>query len=277
MNMVSCAILVATCGFQGEPMVEPASGPTTRGITGEVVIEVEGPAIRPRADLDLDSPMLVRVIDTRELVDGRVEYRLGFLGVNIGTYDLRDVLETADGSQPEHLAPIPVEIVTNLAGNAGTDVYVNHEPGLPLAGGYRLMLWIIGLAWFLVPIVAFIQHSRRQEPAPSVEEDSGLTFAEQLRPLVVAASHRGLSVAERGRLELLLYAHWQEHLQLAGIDRPEAVMRLRDDDQAGTLLRAVESWLHQPGSASAGATPEEIDQLLAPYRRTAPVEVESAS
>ena len=275
MNLVICSILAVACTFQADVSVEPV--PATRGITGEVLVEVTGPSIRPRSDLDLDSPMLVRVVDARELGDGRVEYRLQFLGVNVGTFDLREVLETADGSQPENLPPIPVEIISNLAGNESTDVYVNHEPGLPLSGGYRVMLWVIGSAWILVPIVAFIQHTRRNAPEPDAKPELETTFADQLRPLVIAASQRGLSVAERGRLELLLYAFWQEQLDLDGLDRPSAVARLRRDEQAGVLLRAIEGWLHQPGSTGAEVAPAEIDELLAPYRQSAPVELEPTS
>ena len=39
---------------------------TTRGITGSVVLTVDGPRIRPRSDLDLDSPLLVRVVEAQE-------------------------------------------------------------------------------------------------------------------------------------------------------------------------------------------------------------------
>ena len=47
----------------------PANGESvqaTRGITGSVVLNADGPRIRPRSDLDLDSPLLVR--------GGRVQY-----------------------------------------------------------------------------------------------------------------------------------------------------------------------------------------------------------
>lgn len=249
----------------------------TRGINGEVVIEVEGDSIRPRSDLDLDSPMLVRIAESRELDDQRIEYRLQFLGVDVGFFDLREVLETADGSRPYHLPPIPVEVVTNLADDQSTDVYVNQEPGRPLSGGYRLVLWALGSIWILVPVLAFVQHRRRTPDEPETEDQPVSSFADQLRPLVLAAARRDLSVAERGRLELLLYAYWQDQLDLRDLDRPLAVARLRRDERAGALLRAIEAWLHRPDSHPTQTTPEGIDELLAPYRQAAPVEMESTS
>lgn len=249
----------------------------TRGINGEVVIEVEGDSISPRSDLDLDSPMLVRIAGSRELDGDRMEYRLQFIGVDVGFFDLREVLETEDGSRPDHLPPIPVEVVTNLADDQTTDVYVNQEPGRPLSGGYRLFLWALGSIWIMIPVLAFVQHRRGTRDEPESEDPPASSFADQLRPLVLAAARRDLSVAERGRLELLLYAHWQDQLDLRDLDRPLAVARLRRDERAGALLRAIEAWLHRPDSHPTRTTPDEIDELLAPYRQAAPIEMESAS
>ena len=97
-------------------------------------------------------------------------------------------------------------------------------------------------------------------PAP---EPPPPTIGERIAPIVEAAASRRLSIQEQGRLELLLYAHWQEELQLED-DRAVAFARLRRHEVAGALLRTVERWLHDP----SGPEPDkrEIAALLAPYR-----------
>ena len=249
----------------------------TRGITGSVLLNADGPRIRPRSDLDLDSPLLVRVVEARE-GEGETSYQLEFIGVNEGVFDLRDVLENPDGSRPDHLPPIMVEIISNLEENAATDVFVSQNPGTALSGGYRMFLVVLGIGWLCVPLVAVVRRLQRRpviDESPVVPE---ITLADQLRPLVTMASERGLSVAERGRLELLLYGHWQEQSDLQAMTRSSAVARLRNDEHAGPLLRAIEGWLHRPGATEdSGATPEDIDRLLEPYRRVAPISMEGGS
>lgn len=258
----------------------PATAETveaTRGITGSVVLNAEGPRLRPRSDLDLDSPLLVRVVEARD-VDGQTGYQLEFIGVEEGVFDLRDVLENPDGSRPDRLPPIMVEIISNLEENAATDVFVSQNPGATLSGGYRTFLVVLGIGWLCVPLAVVI---RRLQRRPVVDESSKvpeITLADQLRPLVMTASERGLSVAERGRLELLLFGHWQELADLQGLPRSSAVARLRNDEHAGPLLRAIEGWLHHPrATQDSGATPEDIDRLLEPYRRVASISVEGGS
>merc|ERR1711965_1046337 len=77
--------------------------------------------------------------------------------------------------------------------------------------------------WIRIPVLAFVQHRRGTRDEPESEDPPASSFADQLRPLVLAAARRDLSVAERGRLELLLYAHWQDQLDLRDLDRPLAV------------------------------------------------------
>ena len=45
----------------------------------------------------------------------------------------------------------------------------------------------------------------------------------------------------------------------------EALRRLRGHEQAGALIRALESWLHRP----EGGTTVDVVALLAPYRDVA--------
>ncbi|MFO0873892.1 MAG: hypothetical protein U0575_07960 [Phycisphaerales bacterium] len=181
-----------------------------------------------------------------------------FIGAIAGDFDLRDLLEHADGAPASDLAPLPVRIVSQLPPNHGTDLYGLAEPPFTLHGWYRRALLAIGIAWIAVPAVVLARRAMRRrapEPAPAVEPPPSL--ADLLRPLVEAARSRRMSVAERGRLELLLYRFWGEHL----VDLPRAVddgdsrahgassradvmAALRAHPESGRLLRAVEGWLH---------------------------------
>ena len=237
----------------------------TRGITGSTTVRSVGQRIRPRSDLDLDSPILVRIAGERTLEDGVIEYEFEYIGSHAGTFDLREVLEGADGSVLNHesVPEITVEIVSHLSADSETDVFVVSNPGTELTGGYRIGLIVIGVLWGLVPVVA-ISRRMRSTPEVVVAEAPKPSLADQLKPLVVSASKRELSVSERGRLELLLYAYWAKRLGLNETDRPSAIASLRRNETAGLLLRAIEGWLH--GRETAVVAPSEINSLLEPYR-----------
>lgn len=237
----------------------------TRGITGSATVRSEGQRIRPRSDLNLDSPILVRISGERILENGGIEYDLEYIGSHAGTFDLRDVLEGADGAKlsRESVPEITVEIVSHLGTDSETDVFVVSSPGTELTGGYRIGLIVIAVVWLLIPIVAIVRRMRTK-PEVVVEEAPEPTLADQLKPLVVSASKRELSIAERGRLELLLYAYWAQKLDLNQADRPSAIASLRRNPTAGMLLRAIEGWLH--GRDTVAVASSEINKLLDPYR-----------
>jgi hypothetical protein len=238
----------------------------TRGITGSVAVIDRGDGLRPRSDLDMDSPLLVRI--AAPLADESAGARslvLEFIGTHEGVYDLRTVLERPDGSFPEDLAPIPIEIVRRLDPGAGTDVFMEERGARPITGGYRRTLVAIGVAWILVPaLVAARRIAARGADAAEAPPAPAASLAELLEPLLVAAADRSMTVEERGRLELLLSARLGERAGLAGVPRPEAIARLRRDESAGRVLLAVEGWLHRPGDPEDRRP--EIARLLAPYR-----------
>jgi hypothetical protein len=82
---------------------------------------------------------------------------------------------------------------------------------------------------------------------------------------VDAAIGGTLSVAERGRLELLLYLYWRARLALSG-PQPQVISTLRTHPEAGALLQAVERWLHAPVRQPAAPAQAEAAVLLEPYR-----------
>ena len=246
------------------PLQDDVVSSATRGITGRVRIESNEGILRGRPDLDLESPLLVRLAAYEDLGDGRFASELDYIGTVVGAFDLRDVLVFESGAPVTVLEPIPVEIVSNLSTDAPTDLVMAPPPASALEGGYSVFLALICILWLLVPLVVLARRLVRRAPVVAPEPPPP-TIGERIAPIVAAAASRRLSVEEQGRLELLLYAHWQEELKLED-DRAVAVARLRRHEVAGELLRTVERWLHDPRGTEPDA--QEIAVLLAPYRVT---------
>ncbi len=259
MKFLCLLVLMMPTSADSEPLAT-----ATRGITGTVTITTDRGVVRGRPDLDLNAPLLVRVADAQQELDGRVVYVLEFIGTEPGIFDLREVLTVGEASDAKAIAPIPIEIVTNLGDNAATDLAISMPPHIGLTGGYVNWLIAIGVAWILVPAVFLFRKAIRPKPEEAIPVPEP-TIAQQLEPLVTAAAARSLSVSEKGRLELMLYWFWQENLGL-GEAKPAAVAMLRNHETAGILLRAVESWLHNPESPQPSRG--DIALLLEPYART---------
>ena len=236
----------------------------TRGITGRIVVESEHGHVRGRPDLDLDSSVLVRVAVRDRTGDGRWITELDFIGVDAGVFDLRKSLVFDDGGSIDRLEPLPIEIVSNLASDAPSDVFLAEAPPAAIGGGYRALLVAIAVAWIMVPVLVMVRRWLRRSPPPPVPS-SPPTLLDRLEPLVRSAADRELTVDERGRLELLLHAYWRDRLGLED-DPVVAVRRIRADPRAGRLLRRVESWLHAPDGSIPSAV--EIGELLRPYGAT---------
>ena len=94
------------------------------------------------------------------------------------------------------------------------------------------------------------------------------TFADHLRPILQSASRGELSVEQQSRLERLLLSYWKERLNVSDQSPAKAMAAVRNDAQAGELVRQLEDWLHRPDP------PENVDveALLAPYRSVANLE-----
>ena len=233
----------------------------TRGITGRIVVESEHGHVRGRPDQDLDSSILVRVAARDRTEGGRSVTELEFIGVDAGVFDLRDSLVFDDGGPTDRLDPLTIEIVSKLASDAPSDVFLAEAPPATIAGGYRTLLVAIAVVWIMIPVLVVIRRWLRRPPPPAVAS-SPPTLLDRLEPLVRSAADRELTVDEQGRLELLLHAYWRKRLGLEE-DPVLAVGVIRQDPEAGRLLRRVESWLHAPDGRDPSAA--EIVELLAPY------------
>ena len=122
---------------------------------GVITIEVPAGTLRGRADLDLDSPLLVRVASIERRDDVNI-HELEFIGTTPGLFDLREVLVFADGSAIDLLPPLPVQIVSNLEDHAASDLSMTIPPSTTFVGGYRIWIIVIGVLWILIPVITII-------------------------------------------------------------------------------------------------------------------------
>lgn len=264
-------VIMASSLGADSPVPDTPRAVVKRGLTGEIHFHHPDIPVRADPDQDLSSPILVRVEPIAGPED--TEYTVRFMGTRAGTYNLSDWLFGPDGRPAPGLEPLPVQVISDLPEGQGTNLYEIADPPVSIRGGYRrLVRWLI-LGWILVPVWALVRRCLRPrvvtEPPPLKPAP---TLADQIRPLAVRAREHTLTVAEQGRLELLLYFFWRERLEPPGSSLPELLPRLRKHAEAGPLLTAVEQWLHQPGGD--GGEDPVLDRLLEPYRH-APVIPES--
>lgn len=260
-GVLASAALIFAAGAQPPPTSTELAG---RGLSGTVEVLVRGPrGIRVRADQSPQSPVVVRLAGKRES-SGGVSYRLEYIGTVAGRHDLRQALESDDGT-PLDIPPVWVEVTSSLPPDHGTDLFLSsHMPELR-GSWYRPTLIAAGVVWAACPVVYLgIMLARRRPPAKVLPPPPPPTLAEQLRPLVESAAAGTLSMRERANLELMLYQYWRAKLGISE-RQAEAVARLREHPEAGTLLRAIERWLHAARSNDEGVE-REVTGLLEPFR-----------
>ena len=231
------------------------------GIEGKVTAALPKPDYKPRP-LDDRTELILRIESVKALPNGQHNYEFFYMGLEPGNYKLADYLIRPDGSRPDELGDLRIQVRAMLPDDHDGKLNAYVPRLFPSIGGYRNALIAGGTIWAL-GIAAFIIASRKKrvvaEPVFVVAQPS---FAERLRPLVEEAAEGKLSVEGQAHLERLLMGYWREKLNLPELRMAESVSQLKAHTEAGELLRALERWLHRP----SGASHEEIGSLLKPYR-----------
>jgi hypothetical protein len=240
-------------------LASATAAPPTVGIEGQVEVQLPGPALAAKPP-DRAAPLNVRIASTRPH-GTLIHYDLRYIGLVPGKYDLRDYLIRPDGSKPQDIPALAVEVTGLLPADHRGQLSQLTESPIRKLGGYKVLLWTgVGL-WGLCAIPLIPGRRKRSNKATAVEAAAPPTIIDQLRPLVEQARAGKLTTDGKARVERLLLAHWRERLELSDAGPAEAILRLRSHPEAGALLRTLEDWLYRP----PGTTPVDLDRALAPY------------
>lgn len=236
--------------------------PRVIGIEGDVQVTLDRGDYQPKP-LDDRTPLILRVEAVKPTSDGRFGYEFHYIGFEPGSYKLADYLIHPDGTPATEIGDITVSVRSILPpDHDGTlNRYVRRP--FPWFGGYRMMLVGLAAIWVL-GLLGYIWLGRRKKSV-TVEETlpPPPSYAERMRPFVEAAAAGDLTSSGQAELERLMIGYWRDKLALSEQRMADTLAALKRHTEAGMLLRALERWLHRPG----GASPEEINLLLVPYRQ----------
>ena len=255
---------VSAVGMEESTFVAKAE----RGITGAFEFRYPGKILHVLPQREVDAPISVRL---QRVNEHGATYEVRFIGNREGRFDLREYLEHVDGTPSIDLPSMPVQIVSMLPKDQRSDLFDSTVYRPRIFGGYRIS-WILGgLVWIAIPCCLWVIHYwRKPLAAPTIPEEKSPTIAEQLRPLIEAASHRSLSTVEKGRLELLLYHFWRERGALQNDNMANSIRKLRALPEARALFGVIETWLHSnPSDVHVDRSPELIAEILKPYQSSA--------
>lgn len=245
--------------------------PLSKSSVGKAVrikqLLLPGTELEARPLENRQSPIVLRIVDSFRHGTA-YRYELEYYGLRPGRYDLRDFVQRKDRSATADLPNLPVEIVALLP--AGQ--ILPHEltaRRLPWLGGYRALLVGGALVW-LAGLAAILLVRRHRHEQPAAQQEVRVSLADQLRPLVDAAVKGTLSSEQQAQLDRLMLGYWRRRVGLVDLEPADALVKLRDHEQAGALLRQVELWLHAP----PGSQSVDVAALLAPYRDLPPEDTE---
>ncbi len=250
------ALLASALISSAEPMEKGI------GLESDVVITLDRGDYLPRP-MDDRTPLILRLDGMKPAENGRFTYSFHYISFEPGSYRLADYLMHPDGSAATDLGETPIEIKSILPPTFQGELNPFSPRPFPTLGGYRMVLGGLAVLW-LCGLPALIWLGRKKK-AVLVEEAVIPTpsYAERIRPFVEAAAAGSLTASGQAELERLLTGYWREKIASPEQRMSESLAALKKHPEAGSLLRALERWLHQPG----GASKSEIESLLQPYRQ----------
>ena len=254
--VILCVTLSRTVAQDTEPAYRSNVGmPNT---INDLILPGSELAVRPLNN-DTD-PLVVRIVKTIRHGDAH-RYQIEYYGLEPGTHDLTDYLQRTDGTLADDLPVIPVRVDPLLpAGQIQPNPMRTQRT--PSIGGYRVKMLLAGTVW-LAGLLVILFAGRRKILGGDRFMQQEPSLADRLRPIVEDAMHNRLTESKQAELERLLLTYWRQRLDLNEVKAAEAITALRQHEEAGQLLRQLESWLHKPAGQRDTV---DVGELLKPYR-----------
>ena len=233
------------------------------GMTASIQqIVLPGTELIPASADDKTSLVVIRIDAVYPHADG-FRYDLTWSAMEAGTYDLSEFLARKDGSSTSDLPSIEV-----IAGSVlEPERIIPNVPKIPAGssvGGYRTTIWIAAILWCAGLFAIFRLWPKNRKGILVGADNSPRTRLEQIRNLLnTAVSGGDFSVAEKVKLEGLVVGFWREHKQIQTLSVQSAVSALREDVEAGPLLKQLERWLYDRPQLAHGA----LADLLRPLQQ----------
>ena len=124
--------------------------------------------------------------------------------------------------------------------------------------GIAAILWCAGL------FAIFKLWPKNSQGLHVGADNSPRTRLEEIRNLLNAAvSGDDFSVADKVKLEGMVVGFWREHKQIQNLSAQSAVSTLREDAEAGPLLKQLERWLYDRPQLAHG----DVADLLRPLQQ----------
>lgn len=222
-------------------------------------VEISGGKVEVIPRVDSEVPIVLRVVEISKTDDGyRYDFRVE--GYEVGQYDLCDYLQTTNGGKVERDEPISFEVYSVLD-HDGIELRELGTSEPEQVGGYKKLLWVLGVVW-AVGLVALLIFLRKKKEV-AAEEVKPLTFAEKMQPLLEKASAGNASIEERADLEKMVIQFWvKQSPELKEMPAAEVLTELRNRSESAPLLLALERWLHSLRPVSK----EDLQSVLEPYK-----------
>jgi hypothetical protein len=220
-------------------------------------VVLAGPELVP-ASSSMGSQIVVRVVKTWPHGE-HLRYDLEWVGFVEGSYDLTKYLVHKDGSPMDGLPAIMVKVESLLPAESFEPSDIDPTAAARL-DGYSALQVVVGALWGIgLLAILFVGRKRAVKvPPPSPPP----TLADRLRPIVEEVASGAADNAKKAELERLLVAFWRARLDLGSVRAVDAIMTIRNHEEAGVLLRQVEAWLHAPEPPKS----MDVAGLLRPYR-----------
>lgn len=250
----------AVCAQEVAPLKPPMPSDVGRNaVWNEVVLP--GPELEVALPEGSRSPLSLRIVNVYPHGTAH-RYDFAFYGLEAGKFDLRNYLKRKDGTSTAELPPLPVEFQTKLPPGQVQPHLLTHQ-AVPAVGGYRRTL-IIGSVLWLVGLMVLLVFRHRGSPrsAPRRTVSRPVTLADRLRPVVEEALAGRIDARQLADLERMLLAYWRQRLHLEEATADEAMAVMCNHEEAGVLVRVLESWLHDPERKVT----VPLQELLAPYQ-----------